>query len=76
MRELLSNRIQLFIRNREIMKKNFKLEYSMIHYLCSYIYTENNKILDPDKIKEAKRSFAAANTYLLLLVLFQKIDIH
>ena len=55
MRELLSNRIQLFIRNREIMKKNFKLEYSMIHYLCSYIYTENNKILDPDKIKEAKK---------------------
>ncbi|WP_300382431.1 DUF4003 family protein [Clostridium sp.] len=54
MRQSLLDIVNLFIRNKEIMKKNFKFEHTGIHYTGSLIYTEKNQSVDFDRIKDAK----------------------
>ena len=54
MRQSLLDIFNLFIRNREIMKKNFKFEHQGIHYMGAVIYTEKNQSIDFDRIQKAK----------------------
>lgn len=54
MRESLLDICELFIKNKDIMKKNLKFEQEGIHYTGALIYTEKNQIIDFDKIKTAK----------------------
>lgn len=52
MDEILKKRCDLQVENTRIMKKNFIREYSLMKYLCANIYTNANKEIVPDKIKE------------------------
>jgi hypothetical protein len=54
MRQSLLDIFNLFIRNREIMKKNLKFEHQGIHYTGALIYTEKNQSVDFDRIQKAK----------------------
>jgi len=52
--ELLKQRCELFVKNRDIMKDNFRWENSMMFPLCASIYTERGLEINPDKIKLCK----------------------
>lgn len=54
MNDSLKNRCEMFVKNRDIMKDNFKWENSMMHPLCASIYTEKELAIDADKIKLCK----------------------
>lgn len=54
MRQSLLDIVNLFIKNKDIMKKNLKFEHEGIHYTGSIIYTEKNQSVDFDRIKNAK----------------------
>lgn len=54
MRQSLLDICELFIRNKDIMKKNLKFEHEGIHYTGALMYTEKNQIIDFDKIQKAK----------------------
>lgn len=51
MNSSLKERCNMFVKNRDLMKDNFKWENSMMHPLCSSIYTEKELLIDTDKIK-------------------------
>jgi hypothetical protein len=52
--DLLKQRCELFVKNRDIMKENFKWENSMMFPLCASIYTERGLEMNPDKMKLCK----------------------
>lgn len=52
--DLLKKRCELFVKNRDIMKENFKWENSMMFPLCASIYTERGLKMNPDKMKLCK----------------------
>lgn len=52
--DTLKDRCDLFVKNRDVMKNNFKWENSMMHPLCASIYTEKELVLDANKIKLCK----------------------
>lgn len=54
MDQLLERRCELFVKNRVIMKENFKLDNSMMHPLCAAVYTEKGLEIDVQKIKMSK----------------------
>lgn len=54
MNDLLKHRCELFVRNRDIMKENFRWENSMMFPLCASIYTERGLEMHADKIKLCK----------------------
>ncbi len=54
MNDLLKQRCGLFVKNRDIMKENFKWENSMMFPLCASIYTERGLEMKPDKMKLCK----------------------
>jgi len=54
MNDLLKQRCELFVKNRDIMKDNFRWENTMMFPLCASIYTERGLEINPDKIKLCK----------------------
>jgi len=52
--DLLKQRCELFVKNRDIMKDNFRWENSMMFPLCASIYTERGLEMNPNKIKLCK----------------------
>lgn len=54
MNDSLKERCDLFVKNRDLMKDNFRWENHMMHPLCSSIYTEKEILIDTDKIKLCK----------------------
>lgn len=54
MEQLLKQRCELFIKNRDIIKDNFKWDNSMLYPLCSAIYTEKDMKIDVTAIKQSK----------------------
>lgn len=54
MNDLLKQRCELFVKNRDIIKDNFKWENSMMFPVCASIYTERGLEMNPDKIKLCK----------------------
>lgn len=54
MNDLLKQRCELFVKNRDIMKDNFRWENSMMFPVCASIYTERGLEMNPDKIKLCK----------------------
>lgn len=54
MNDLLKQRCELFVKNRDIMKDDFRWENSMMFPLCASIYTERGLEINPDKIKICK----------------------
>lgn len=50
----LKQRCDLFIKNRDIMKSNFKWDNSMLFPLCASLYAEKGLEINPDKIKSCK----------------------
>lgn len=54
MSDLLKQRTDLFVQNRDIIKSNFKWDNSMLFPLCASLYTEQNLLVDVHKIKAAK----------------------
>jgi len=52
--DLLKQRCELFVKNRDIMKDDFRWENSMMFPLCASIYTERGLEINPDKIKICK----------------------
>lgn len=59
----MEQRIELFIKNRDIMKNNFKWESSTLHPLCACLYTEHEIEIDAVKVSES-RSIIKNNTNL------------
>jgi len=54
MTNTLKQRCELFVKNRDIMKNNFKWDNSMLHPLCASLYTEKTLEVDAFKIKMCK----------------------
>lgn len=54
MNNTLKNRTELFVRNRDIFKSNFRWDNSMLFPLCASLYTEKELIVDPYKVRAAK----------------------
>ncbi len=50
----LKQRCDLFVKNRDIMKSNFKCDNSMLFPLCASLYAEKGLEIDPNKIKASK----------------------
>lgn len=55
MENSMEQRIELFVRNRDIMKSNFKWDNSTLHPLCACLYTEQGAEIDAEKIKWSKK---------------------
>lgn len=51
----LQQKTDLFIRNVQIMKDNFKWDYGLVHRMIAFLYTGDNKEVDIDGIKNAKK---------------------
>ena len=45
---------ELFVKNRNIMKENFKWDSSQMHPLCASLYSEKGLEIDAERIKECK----------------------
>src|SRR5690554_3087038 len=54
MENSIKQRTELFVRNRDIMKSNFKWDNSILHPLCACLYTEQEIEIDAGKIKSCK----------------------
>ena len=54
MDQSLKERTELFVRNRDIIKNNFKWDNSTLHPLCACLYTEQNIDVDANKINLTK----------------------
>ena len=54
MNNLLKQRTDLFVQNRDIIKSNFKWDNSMLFPLCASLYTERDLLVDVHKVKVAK----------------------
>ena len=54
MEQSLKERTELFVRNRDIIKSNFKWDNSTLHPLCACLYTEQNMDVDANQINLAK----------------------
>lgn len=54
MNDLLRQRCELFVKNRDIVKDNFRWENSMMFPVCASIYTERGLEMNPYKIKLCK----------------------
>lgn len=54
MEQELEQRCGLFVKNRDIMKENFKWDNSMLYPLCAAIYAEKGLEIDVQKIKMSK----------------------
>ncbi|MDD6794658.1 MAG: DUF4003 family protein [Clostridiaceae bacterium] len=54
MRDILEEKCNLFLKNREAMKKIFKWEYSASHSMGALLYCSRNKQIEVDKLKEYK----------------------
>ncbi|MGB4440410.1 MAG: AmmeMemoRadiSam system protein B [Sedimentibacter sp.] len=52
--DTLKDRCEMFVKNRDIMKNNFKWENSMMHPLCARIFTEKELEINAAKIKSCK----------------------
>ena len=50
----MEQRIELFIKNRDIMKSNFRWDNSTLYPLCACLYTEQGIEIDVLKIKKCK----------------------
>ncbi|RBP66647.1 uncharacterized protein DUF4003 [Alkalibaculum bacchi] len=64
MDNVLKQRCELFVRNRDIMKNHFRWDHSSLHPLCGSMYTERQLEVDEVKIKECK-DIIKSNTGLL-----------
>lgn len=64
MLESLQNRCELFLKNRGIMKSGFKLDYPIMHYLCSLLYTSCNAQIDIERIKACKKLIRENTSWL------------
>ena len=58
MLDLLKQRCELFVQNRDLMKDNFRWDNSLMHPLCASIYSEKGLKINPDKIKLCKEIIA------------------
>lgn len=54
MNHSMKQRCELFVRNRDIMKSNFKWDNSALHPLSACLYTEQGLEIDVEKIKSSK----------------------
>ncbi len=54
MLDSLKQRCKLFVKNRDIMKDNFKWDNSLMYPLCASIYTDKELEINADKIKSCK----------------------
>ena len=54
MNNLLKQRTNLFVQNRDIIKSNFRWDNSMLFPLCASLYTERDLLVDVHKVKVAK----------------------
>lgn len=54
MNNLLKQRTDLFLQNRDLIKNNFRWDNSMLFPLCACLYTEQDLQVDIHKIKVAK----------------------
>lgn len=54
MKETLKQRTRLFVENRQTMKEYFRWENSLMHLLCGEIYTEKEKKIEVERIRECK----------------------
>lgn len=55
MDNLMKKRTELFVKNRDIIKNNFKWDNSMLHPLCACLYTEQEIEVHAKKIKLSKK---------------------
>ena len=55
MTDSLRHRCELFVGNRDILKKNFKLDTVHILSLCAHLYATNKAIADPVSIKAHRK---------------------
>lgn len=55
MNQELKNNCELFIENKGVIEKGFKLESAYIYPMCSSIYTSRKMHVDMDKMKECDR---------------------
>ena len=66
MNEQLQEKCQLFIQNKEALKKQFKWDSSYVIPACSMLYTEHNNTVNNEKIAQCnnilkKRTGAFSN---------------
>lgn len=54
MRESLKERCELFIDNRDVVKKAFSMENSCFYPICAALYTEKRKSADAERLKECR----------------------
>ncbi len=59
MNQQMKDKCDLFAQNYDLVKKSFAWEYSLLHFICAYIYTAEGKQADTDRINACKNVIKA-----------------